>query len=329
MAEPRHLGNDAGGRDGDAPLRDGEPVAVGQDGDRVAHRFEIVERLAHAHEDDVRHRAHALALGREPVGRSNPAGKIAEPVAGDEHLPDDLGGGQIAHQRHRAGMAKRAVEGAADLARDAERAPVGFGNVDAFDLRALVEAMRGRHAQEPLARAVGGDLLGSDLRPRERIAVGELLEQRPGDVAHRREIARAAMVDPVPELGGAHLELALRHADFGERMAEFRAGRPSEAHGRGVLGFEGGGGHGPASSMSGASDQCQLREGGNLGMDPSRLAAGIAPGEFVELRFIGEPNLRVRPLASAIREAQASSCREGPGRARFTLIPRTRRWSAR
>ena len=47
---------------------------------------------------------------------------------------------------------------------------------------------------------------------------GQPVEHRAGDIAHRRELAGAAMVDPVPELGAAHLELALGRADFGERV---------------------------------------------------------------------------------------------------------------
>ena len=105
-------------------------------------------------------------VGTSPSAGGDAAGKIAEPVAGDEDLADDLGRRQVAHQRHRAGVAEGAVERAADLARHAERAAVRFRDVDAFDLGALVEAVGGGHAQEPLARAVGGDLLGDDLGPR-------------------------------------------------------------------------------------------------------------------------------------------------------------------
>ncbi len=36
------------------------------------------------------------------------------------------------------------------------------------------------------------------------------------------------MVDPVPELPGAHANLALGHADVGERLGELRAGYAGE-----------------------------------------------------------------------------------------------------
>ena len=46
---------------------------------------EIVERLAHAHEDDVGDRAHAFARGHEPVASAaSRPGKVAEPVARDD-----------------------------------------------------------------------------------------------------------------------------------------------------------------------------------------------------------------------------------------------------
>ncbi len=89
---------------------------------------------------------------------------------------------------------------------------------------------------QPLARAVGRHLLDDDLGAREVVPRGELLEQGLGDVAHRREFARAAVVDPVPELRHAHLQLALGHADLGERAGELGTGRPCEAHGRAILG---------------------------------------------------------------------------------------------
>src|SRR3546814_2259756 len=53
---------------------------------------------------------------------------FAERVAREQHLPDDLARGQVAHEPHRAGVAETAVQGAADLARHAERAAVGVGD---------------------------------------------------------------------------------------------------------------------------------------------------------------------------------------------------------
>ena len=89
---------------------------------------------------------------------------VAEPVARQQHLADDLLRRQVAHQLLRAGMAEGAGERAADLAGEAERAAPLLRDVDRLHLDRAAGAAR-RKAQQPLARAVLGDLLGDDLRP--------------------------------------------------------------------------------------------------------------------------------------------------------------------
>jgi hypothetical protein len=78
---------------------------------------------------------------------------VIEAVARDHHLRDDFAGGEIAHQALRAGVAERAVQRAADLRGNAERAAIGFGNVDAFDfMRALADrppGSRSSHLRVP------------------------------------------------------------------------------------------------------------------------------------------------------------------------------------
>ncbi len=71
-AEPSNLRHDARGRDGDPPFRQSEPVAVGKHADRIAHIFEIIERLAHAHEDDVRDGARVVARQQPVFGGVRP-----------------------------------------------------------------------------------------------------------------------------------------------------------------------------------------------------------------------------------------------------------------
>ncbi len=104
-----------------------------------------------------------------------------------------------------------------------------FGDIDALDLGALVVRAGGRHPDQPFARAVGGNLLGDDFGPGERVARRELLPQRPRDVEHLAEISDALVVDPVPELRDAHAPLALGHAEFGERKRQFGARGAGEA----------------------------------------------------------------------------------------------------
>ena len=56
--------------------------------------------------------------------------------------------------------------------------------------------------------------------------------QRLGDVGHRIKIADAAHIEPVHQLGDAHLHLARRHADGGKL---FGKARTAEAHQRGLV----------------------------------------------------------------------------------------------
>ena len=164
-----------------------------------------------------------LVMQRSPVGITPSvgrvrAGPIAEAVARHHHLADDLAGREIAHQALRAGVAERAGERAADLARDAERAAVGVGDIDAFDFVRTLALRLARQPQQPFARAVDRDLLGHHLGPRQR----EVRRQRRRAAPSTRwssasNVGHAAEIDPVPELLHAHLALRLRHADGAEQ----------------------------------------------------------------------------------------------------------------
>ena len=91
------------GGDGDAARRDTQQVGVG-DGAHGAHNgFVVSQRLAHAHEHDVR----------------EPAALAQQPAVGVKGLVDDLVGGQVAAEGALAGGAEGAADRAADLRRDA------------------------------------------------------------------------------------------------------------------------------------------------------------------------------------------------------------------
>ena len=79
LAGAHDLRHDAGGRQRDAALRQRQAVAVRRDQQRLLDRLEIVERLAHAHHDDVGDLA-ALG-GHDGAGRRVAIGEVAEPVA--------------------------------------------------------------------------------------------------------------------------------------------------------------------------------------------------------------------------------------------------------
>ena len=136
-----------------------------------------------------------LVTKRPPsVGTIAPSGAraarpVAEPVARDHHLPDDLAGREVAHEALRAGVAERAGERAADLARHAQRAAVGLRDIDALDfVRPLAGVLAGK-PQQPLARAVGRDLLGHDLGPLQREVRVERGAQILRHAGHRRRSA--------------------------------------------------------------------------------------------------------------------------------------------
>src|SRR5262249_9549212 len=129
-----------------------DALIVGDDQKRIAHRLEIVKRLAHAHHHDVGDEP-ALALA---------VGPVIETIPRHHHLADDLARGEVAHQALRAGVAERAIERAADLRGDAQRAAVGFGDIDALDLMRPLDPVAARQTQQPFAGAVIGDLLGYD-----------------------------------------------------------------------------------------------------------------------------------------------------------------------
>ena len=131
----------------DPPGRQGESFSIGQDPQSL-HRFVVVvQRFAHAHEDDVE-------------GLFAQAERIREHA----HLPDDFSRRQVSNrpifpvrqnaQRHRA----------ADLRRKAERVRRRVGNEDRFDLPAVDEM------QQKLLGAVDGALAGRDARGGEREA---------------------------------------------------------------------------------------------------------------------------------------------------------------
>ena len=113
-------------------------------------------------------------------------------------------GHEVAHQPLRAGMAERAGQRAADLARDAERAAVLLGDIDGLDFLAVVET------EQPFARAVDRDLLGHDLGPRQREALGKLAAQLLGDVGHGGEGGNARGHRASPRAGAPACASAAR-----------------------------------------------------------------------------------------------------------------------
>ena len=92
------------------------------------------------------------------------------------------------------------------------------GDIDGLSLLAVAEA------EQPFAGLVLARLHERGLRAADDEALGELLLHRFGDSGHTREIGRALMVDPVPNLLGAERRLA----DGGQLGGEFGAREADE-----------------------------------------------------------------------------------------------------
>ena len=183
FGELADLGDQTGGGDGQVACADVGAPRRGDDGDRGEQCFEIGERFAHAHEDDV-------------------VDALAGDGGGGEDLGGDFAGVEVAGEAGEPGGAEFAAVGAADLGGDAEGAAVGGGAVeggarrdqDGFDEAAIVEP------EQELARGVLG-ALGLDVLERvEPEAGGEFFAQRQGKIGDRVEIGRVFFPHPVEQL---------------------------------------------------------------------------------------------------------------------------------
>ena len=141
--------------------------------------------------------------------------ELAQLALGEQHLADDLGGGEVAVEALLRGRAERAIEHAAHLRGDAQRAAIVLRDEDHLEGLARIGP------QQPLARAVGRALLADDLG---RADLGPLVELRAkglGEVRHRVELALAALVHPAHELAGAErLAAQLLHERIQRRPFE-------------------------------------------------------------------------------------------------------------
>ena len=94
-------------RDRDAARSDSEPRRITQNGERANQRVDVVERLAHAHEDEI-----------QRVGATRP-----ESTHDREELPDDLVRLEAPPEAHLGRRAERTAHRASHLAREAHGDP--------------------------------------------------------------------------------------------------------------------------------------------------------------------------------------------------------------
>ena len=146
-----------------------------------------MQRLPHAHEDDVEAGLEHVELAHEHA-----------------HLAGDLAGGQVADDPHLPGQAEAAFHGAADLRRQAERVGRRVGNEHRLDQLPVLEP----HQQ--LRRAVDRTLLADDFGRDDAKRRGEAGAQIAAEVGHAGEIGDAALVDPLEELARMKTRMAHR-----------------------------------------------------------------------------------------------------------------------
>ena len=150
---------------------DAESGLVLHDPEEIAHSVVVVQRFAHAHEDDV---AQAFA-GPGEDARDMP------------DLRDHFPRGEMPAESALPGGAEHAALGAAGLRADAGGVPVALAHEHGLD------GLTVREAQEVLSReAVGAERLAGNLRQRERVpaaqrvefaVAGEVAGERVGEVA--------------------------------------------------------------------------------------------------------------------------------------------------
>jgi hypothetical protein len=139
----------------------------------------VLQRLAHAHHDDV---------------RQSPA-TLARFASGPYHLRHNLPGAQVAREPHQASGAECTAYGAPDLAGDADRSPVRVEHEHCFQELAISRAI------ERLDRLaiVGGNGAHSFQRIQGRGGL-EFVSQRRGKVLHGAVVTHELAVRPVPYL---------------------------------------------------------------------------------------------------------------------------------
>jgi hypothetical protein len=108
--------------------------------------------------------------------------------------------------------AKAASHGTTGLGRNAQSAPIVFGNEHRFDGVAIA------HIEQPLDGAVGGNVLTDHGQGRDMRMGFEFLAQRLGQIAHLIEIRSAPLVYPAEQLGGPKAFFAQTLAKNGQTI---------------------------------------------------------------------------------------------------------------
>jgi hypothetical protein len=181
-AEFGDLRDDAGGGDRDAAGGEGEARGVEQNPGGFNDIRQVQQRLTLPHHDDVE----ASALLAQSVFARD-----------EEHLADDLAGGEAAFQAHESGHAELAIHRAAHLAGDADGVALAFGHEHGFDGAAVGQA------EQVTARTVDRFEKAVDGGEPQGVPFGEFLAQADGQGGDLREVRGLAVVEGLVNLAGA------------------------------------------------------------------------------------------------------------------------------
>ena len=220
LGSPCDFGNNTRGRQRDAATAQCDAFTIHGDLHRSTDVFDIIERLAHAHQNDVRKQTWAII-----TSASAWLGPFIQIIARQHDLTNDLRCGQVAHQFLRARMAERTGQRAANLGRHAQRSSAFLRNVDNLNLVAA------RNTNEVFAGAIFGHQLCHQLRTLNHEILGEHLAIVFGQVGHDVEIGHTPVVDPLPHLIEAHLGLLLGRTCFDQCLTHLFAGHASKVFG--------------------------------------------------------------------------------------------------
>ena len=196
------LRHNPGGRKRDATARQSNPLAVHSDFHRIAHIVEVVERFAHSHQNDVGEQSWRCV--RRTRTRLWPFIQI---VPRNHNLPDDFTRRQIAHELLCARVTEGASQGTAHLRADTQRPTVRLRDINHLYF------MTARNFDKVFARAIIGHLLRDNFRHLNHKMRLKLGPKRFGEIGHHVKVALAPLVDPLPDLVEAHLELLFRRAN--------------------------------------------------------------------------------------------------------------------
>ncbi len=183
--------------------RNGDGVRVEQDAQRRHHRVVVQQRLALAHQHDVRLRLQRCAMIFER----------------HEHLRHNFAHREIAHQSECRRQTEPAIDCAARLRRNANRLAVFFRHENSLDVRRLRTRTCSLKLEDISHRAIRRLVATHHFRQYDRRFACQPLAQRRRQIRHRCEIKSPFGVQRVIKLRAAVARLAER---FQPRTQFFR-----------------------------------------------------------------------------------------------------------